>query len=214
MRTDHGSRLALPTQNPTVERLRGQGSPATFSAAIKLRTAATPPNTLHPSRFNPHHHVTPSKKPTPAHQTSDNLLLSDTRDEGASALLILSPSQGAKPSSTTSSSRPRALSPGIHIPIMMDEFASDTDSDYTSYWRDWVSRASPVSSCLPSPDTSVSPRGFASSALFPFSQSAGALVGTGTPPRRVDGRGGRTRKRRGQRAHSQYWASSGVPFKK
>ena len=21
----------------------------------------------------------------------------------------------------------------------MDEFASDTDSDYTSYWRDWVS---------------------------------------------------------------------------
>jgi hypothetical protein len=21
----------------------------------------------------------------------------------------------------------------------MDDFASDTDSDYTSYWRDWVS---------------------------------------------------------------------------
>lgn len=24
--------------------------------------------------------------------------------------------------------------------IAMDDFASDTDSDYTSYWRDWVSR--------------------------------------------------------------------------
>lgn len=24
----------------------------------------------------------------------------------------------------------------------MDDFASDTDSDYTSYWRDWVSALS------------------------------------------------------------------------
>lgn len=23
--------------------------------------------------------------------------------------------------------------------VAMDDFASDTDSDYTSYWRDWVS---------------------------------------------------------------------------
>ena len=23
---------------------------------------------------------------------------------------------------------------------IMDHFASDTDSDYTSYWRDWVSK--------------------------------------------------------------------------
>lgn len=23
---------------------------------------------------------------------------------------------------------------------MMDDFASETDSDYTSYWRDWVGR--------------------------------------------------------------------------
>lgn len=28
----------------------------------------------------------------------------------------------------------------------MDDFASDTDSDYTSYWRDWVSDL--LSSCL------------------------------------------------------------------
>ena len=26
---------------------------------------------------------------------------------------------------------------GVHVP--MDDFNSDTDSDYTSYWRDWVS---------------------------------------------------------------------------
>jgi hypothetical protein len=25
------------------------------------------------------------------------------------------------------------------ISAAMDDFASDTDSDYTSYWRDWVS---------------------------------------------------------------------------
>lgn len=26
---------------------------------------------------------------------------------------------------------------------MMDDFASETDSDYTSYWRDWVSHGLP-----------------------------------------------------------------------
>lgn len=30
---------------------------------------------------------------------------------------------------------------------MMDDFASDTDSDYTSYWRDWVC-TSPLLSCF------------------------------------------------------------------
>lgn len=30
----------------------------------------------------------------------------------------------------------------------MDDFASDTDSDYTSYWRDWVSALLQVLGCV------------------------------------------------------------------
>jgi hypothetical protein len=37
---------------------------------------------------------------------------------------------------------------GAHVNIM-DDFASDTDSDYTSYWRDWVS----ISFLSSQPDT-------------------------------------------------------------
>ena len=33
---------------------------------------------------------------------------------------------------------PGDLSDALDI-ANMDDFASDTDSDYTSYWRDWVS---------------------------------------------------------------------------
>lgn len=33
---------------------------------------------------------------------------------------------------------PGDLSDALNI-ADMDDFASDTDSDYTSYWRDWVS---------------------------------------------------------------------------
>lgn len=35
---------------------------------------------------------------------------------------------------------PTALSDALDM-ANMDDFASDTDSDYTSYWRDWVSDA-------------------------------------------------------------------------
>lgn len=31
---------------------------------------------------------------------------------------------------------PKAYSGVAHVP--MDDFNSETDSDYTSYWRDWV----------------------------------------------------------------------------
>lgn len=39
----------------------------------------------------------------------------------------------------------------------MDEYASESDSDYTSYWRDWVSRFSDLHLVICSPSLPIHP---------------------------------------------------------
>ena len=60
------------------------------------------------------------------------------------------PARRNTPQHTARSSTQHTLPPHTAPPRAMDDFNSDTDSDYTSYWRDWV-RPPPVPAPVPGP---------------------------------------------------------------
>lgn len=111
---------------------------------------ATGDDSVHPQQSQP------QPQPRPAHQKNrerQTAVAASTPDDASlqprRRTLRLAP-YASRPTPARHNTSQHTHPPHAAPPRAMDDFNSDTDSDYTSYWRDWV-RPPPVPAPVPGP---------------------------------------------------------------